>query len=77
MRITALFEQNNKAYVQAAKILDKQFASTDYLIGNRFSVTDIRVGFVVNWGNDVGLLEQTPNLRRYLERLKKRPLCTL
>lgn len=76
-RITALFEQNNKAYVHAAKVLDKVLADRDYLVGERFSVTDILVGFTVNWGNLVGLLEQTPNLQNYLARLKERPDCTL
>lgn len=76
-RITALFEQNNKAFVNAAKVLDKVMASTDYLVGNRFSVTDILVGFTLNWGSLLGLLEQTPNLQNYLAQLKERPNCTL
>ena len=77
MRITALFEQNNRAYIHAAKVLDNVLAGSDYLVDNRFSVTDILVGFTVNWGNAVGLLEQTPNLQKYLARLKERPHCTL
>ena len=76
-RITALFDQNSKAYRHAAKILDKALADCDYLIGNRFTVTDILVGFVVNWGNMAGLLEDRPNLQEYLVRLKERPHCTL
>jgi glutathione S-transferase len=76
-RVTALFEQNSKAYVRAANILDKVLQDTDYLVGNRFSVTDILVGFVLNWGNQVKLLDQTPNLQSYLTRLKERPHCTL
>jgi glutathione S-transferase len=76
-RIKALFEQNNKAYVNAAKVLDKVLGSADYLVGSQFSVTDILVGFTLSWGNDVGLLEQAPNLQKYLDRLKERPHCTL
>jgi len=76
-RITALFEQNNKAFAHAAKVLDKVLAESDYLVDNRFSVTDLLVGFTVNWGNLMGLLEQTPNLQNYLARLKQRPHCTL
>jgi len=45
--------------------------------GNRFSVTDILVGFTLNWGKGAGLLDMSPNLQRYLERLKQRPHCTL
>lgn len=76
-RITALFEQNNKSFVHAAKVLDKVLGETDYLVGNRFSVTDILVGFTVNWGNFAELLDETANLQAYLERLKQRPHCTL
>ncbi len=76
-RITALFEQNNKAFVHAAKVLDKVLDGSDYLVGNQFSVTDILVGFSLNWGNGAGLLEQTPNLQKYLIRLKARPHCAL
>jgi len=76
-RITALFEQNNKAFLHAAKVLDEVLADRDYLVGNRFSVTDILVGFTVNWGNGAGLLKALPNLRKYLNRLKERPHCTL
>lgn len=76
-RVTTLFEQNNKAFLQAAKVLDKSMEGKDYLVANRFSVTDILVGFTLNWGNLMGLLEQTPNLRRYRERLLERPHCTL
>lgn len=76
-RITALFGQNARAFVHAAKVLDKVFEDVDYMVGNKFSVTDILVGFTLNWGNGVGLLEKTPNLQKYLARLKERPHCTL
>lgn len=77
LRITALFDQNDRAYVKAAKVLDKVLQDTDYLVGSRFSVTDILVGFTLNWGNGVKLLEKTPRLQEYLARLKQRPHCTL
>ena len=76
-RITALFGQNARAFVHAAKVLDRELEDKEYLVGNKFSVTDILVGFTVNWGNGVGLLEKTPNLQKYLARLKERPACTL
>ena len=76
-RITALFDQNKKAFIHAASVLDSVLSSADYLVANQFSVTDILVGFTVNWGNLAGLLLQMPNLQRYLTRLKERPDCTL
>ena len=76
-RVKALFKQNNQAYIHAAKVLDRVLEDKEYLVGDRFSVTDILVGFVLNWGNGMGLLDKTPNLQKYLERLKARPHCTL
>jgi len=76
-RVTALFEQNNAAFVHAARVLDKVLEKNVYLVGDRFSVTDILVGFTLNWGHGAGLLNDTPNLQKYLARLKERPHCTL
>ena len=76
-RITTLFDQNKKAFRHAASVLDNVLSSADYLVANQFSVTDILVGFTVNWGDLAGLLLQMPNLQRYLTRLKERPHCTL
>ena len=76
-REKALFGQNVKAFLHAAKVLDKVLGDSDYLINDRFSVTDLLVGFTVGWGNGAGFLEETPNLQKYLERLKERPHCTL
>ena len=76
-RVTALFEQNNKAFLHAAKVLEKEFENREYMVGNQFSVTDILVGFTLNWGKGTGLLETFPNLLAYFDRLKGRPHCTL
>lgn len=76
-RITALFEQNNAAFLHAAKVLDTVLFKTDYLVGDRFSMTDLLVGFTLSWGHGAGLLTDTPNLLKYLDRLKERPHCTL
>jgi len=76
-RITALFEQNNAAFIHAARVLDKAMTGKDYLVGDRFTMTDLLVGFTLNWGNGAGLLNDMPNLQKFLERLKQRPHCTL
>ncbi|MGA9573298.1 MAG: glutathione S-transferase family protein [Lysobacterales bacterium] len=76
-RISALFEQNNKAFLHAAGVLESVLSGTGFLVNNRFSVTDILVGFTLNWGKIAGLLNEQPHLLKYLERLKERPHCTL
>ena len=76
-RITALFKQNNLTFIHSAKVLEMVLSEKEYLVGDRFTMTDLLVGFTLGWGNGAGLLKDTPNLQKYLERLKERPHCTL
>ncbi len=76
-RVPEVFKQNAEAYQRAAAVVDKALAADDYLVENRFSVTDIIVGYTVNWGRRAELNGDLPNLGRYLERLWQRPHCTL
>jgi glutathione S-transferase len=76
-RITALFKQNAAAFVQNAQALEKHLTDHSYMVADQFSVTDILVGFTLNWGNGAGLLKDYPQLLSYLERLKARPHSTL
>ncbi len=76
-RLPDIIGQNAVAFGQAGAVLDNALKDSDYLVGNRFSVTDIILGYTVNWGNRLGLIESFPNLQRYLDRLFERPHCTM
>ena len=76
-RITAGFEQNVKMFKRSAAVVEAHLAQHDYLVEDRFTVTDIIVGWCLNWARRLGHLEKFPALRRYIERLLARPLCAL
>ena len=76
-RIDAGFEQNTMMFKRGAAVLNQVLSDADYLVGNRFSVTDIIVSWTVNWGRRLGHLEGMPALAHYLERLFTRPHCAL
>ena len=76
-RLTNVFEQNAEAFSAAAVAMEQALSGQDYLVGNRFSVTDIVVGFTINWARGMRLLKPFPNLRAYVARLFERPHCTL
>jgi glutathione S-transferase len=76
-RISAGLKQNVKMFKRSALVLDAHLAQHDYLVEDRFSVTDIIVGWCLNWGRRQGHLGEWPALGRYLERLLARPLCAL
>ncbi len=74
-RVDAGFEQNAMMYGRSASGLNDVLLGQDFLVENRFTVTDIIVGWTVNWGRRQGLLDGLSGLQAYLERLFERPLC--
>ena len=75
--VPAIIEQNSMMYKRGAAALDAVLAETSYLIEDRFTVTDIIVGYTLIFGQEQGLLHEFPNLQAYLERLHEREHCTL
>ena len=72
-RISAGFEQNTMMFGRSASVLNDVLLSRDYLVEDRFTVTDIIVSWTVNWGRRQGLIDDLLGLRRYLEL----PHCAL
>ncbi len=75
--VSEIIPQNGRFYKRAAAVLDDVLQRTDYLIENRFSVTDIFVGYTIYWGDEQGLNDEFPGLQAYRQRLCQRPHCTL
>jgi glutathione S-transferase len=76
-RVSTGLEQNVQMFKRSALVLDAHLARHNYLVEDRFTVTDIIVGWCVNWGRHQGHLGECPALIRYVERLLGRPLCAL
>jgi len=74
-RVPAVYEQNAKEARRGLAVLDGALAGKTWLVEDRFSVTDIFVGYVVAWGHMQGMTADLPNLTAYGERLLARPLC--
>lgn len=75
--VPAIIEQNNKMFRRSAQALDKVLEDVNYLVENRFTVTDIIVAYTLSFGEEQGLLTEFANLRAYQERLYEREHCTL
>ena len=76
-RVTAGFQQNAMMFRRSASTLNRILSNQDYLVGDRFTVTDIIVSWTINWGRRQGLLDGMVGLQEYLERLFNRPHCAL
>lgn len=69
--------QNGRFFRKGAAVLNDVLARAEYLVDDRFSVTDIYAGYAVNWGQEQGLLDEFQHLLAYQERLFAREHCTL
>ncbi len=76
-RVSAVVASNNEEFRAGAAVLNDVLNGTSFLVEDRFSVTDIVVGWTVNWGRRMGQLDGFEHLSAYLKRLFARPLCCL
>jgi len=67
--VPAILPQNEMMFKRGAAALDRALSETSYLIEEQFTVTDIIVGYTVNFGDWMGWLGEFPNLVAYLECL--------
>ena len=57
----------------AAKAVEQELGSNDFIVGDRFSVADLLLGAVLSAGKRLELLVGMPALEAYVERLEARP----
>ncbi len=76
-RIPAVVDVNADEIRSGLAVVNDALARDDYLVGNRFSVTDIVVSWPVNWARRMNYLDGMDHLARYLDRLFSRPHCRL
>ena len=75
--VPAIIGQLEALFKRSAAVLETALGDTGYMIENRFTVTDIIVGYAINMGRMVGFLgDGLPNLHAYLDRLYDREHCT-
>ena len=75
--VPEIITQNSMMYQKAAAALEAHFENHDFLVEDRFSATDIIIGYTLSWGQEQGLNTGLPNTQAYLERLFAREHCTL
>ena len=75
--VPAIIQQNSMMFRRSAAALEEVLGTTAYLVEGRFTVTDIIVGYTINFGHEQGLVSEFPNLMAYLKRLYQRQHCTL
>jgi glutathione S-transferase len=60
-------------FLDGARVIERELADGDHLVGDRFSVADLVCGAVLMFARNQGLTEELPGLTRWLETLDARP----
>ncbi len=63
-------------YASALKTVTEQLARGPYLLGERFMAVDVLWGTALNWLTLFGVVEKTPLIAAYVERVTSRPAFT-
>ena len=77
-KVPEMYDYNRNAYRKSAAALEAALADSDYLINNKFSVTDIIVGWTCHFAQGLGgYNDGFDNINAYVARLMRRPKCAL
>ncbi|MFT4585223.1 MAG: glutathione S-transferase [Gammaproteobacteria bacterium] len=76
-RVPDVIESNIEEFRKGAAVLNHTLGETPFIVGGHFSVTDIILGWTVNWARRMSHLGEFPNLQSYLDRLFAREHCAL
>lgn len=74
-RLPTVLEQNAAEGRKSLEVLDRHLTATPFLVGGRFSVTDIIMGFAVRWAQAEGWTEGLAHCEAYTARLLAMPRC--
>ncbi|KVD42572.1 glutathione S-transferase [Burkholderia ubonensis] len=60
-------------FVNMAAILDRHLDGRAFIVGDALTVADCVTAYLVDWANELKLIDAFPQLQAYLERLYARP----
>lgn len=66
-----------REFRQMAAVLEKYMQGREFLVADRVSVGDFVTAYTLDWGNEVGLLDESPTLLAYMKRMYERPKAAM
>ncbi|QBR02919.1 glutathione S-transferase family protein [Paraburkholderia pallida] len=72
-RLPADIELARADFMTMATVLEKHLEGREFIVGDRLTVADCVTAYLMDWANEVQLIETFPRLQAYLERLYARP----
>ena len=68
---------NRGIALSGLNVINDHLENSEYFGGSLFTLTDIVVGWTLNWARRLELMEELPAIKAYLARLVSRPQCSL
>ncbi|WP_437672313.1 glutathione S-transferase family protein [Sorangium sp. So ce131] len=56
-----------------AEVLERHMQQRQFVVGDRVTVADFVAAYTLDWANEVHLLDRSPNLVAYMNRMYSRP----
>ena len=75
VRVAEVIPKNLKEVAKGLKPLEQLLQTRSFILGEKFQVTDINVGYTMNWASKKDFLSDFPTLQKYLDRLKQQKAC--
>lgn len=72
-RLPADIPLAREEFLEMAAVLDQHMEGREFIVGERISIADCVTAYVLDWGNENGLVAGFANLAAYLERMYARP----
>ena len=72
-RVPAEIPVARQDFTEMAEVLESHMRGREYVVGARVSAADFVLAYTLDWANEARLLDDFPGLRRYMERMYRRP----
>ncbi|MDX3927265.1 MAG: glutathione S-transferase family protein [Shinella sp.] len=64
-------------FAAMAAVLERHMDGREFIVGDNMTIADCIIAYVLDWGDEVGLIDGCPNLKAYTERMYTRPKAPL
>ena len=72
-RIAADIELAKEDFETMAKVLESHLDGRRFIVGDALTAADCVTAFLIDWANEVRLIDAFPRMQAYLERMYSRP----
>jgi len=73
LRLPADIELAREDFLSMGRITEVHLRDHQYVVGNAVTIADFVLAYTLDWAGEVGLLEDFPACRTYVERMYARP----